>query len=67
MPVEETLISLNLVYSYPVRWGKLKVLRDLIQNFYDAVGRKHWATCFEASIHEGVLHMTGKRVSFSYE
>ena len=27
------LISINLIYDYPVHWGKFKTLRDFVQNF----------------------------------
>jgi hypothetical protein len=33
-----TEVNLNLVWDYPVFWSQYKVLRDLVQNFYDAVG-----------------------------
>jgi len=35
-------VPLNLVYDYPVRWSKYKVLRDLIQNFFDSIPRAEW-------------------------
>lgn len=34
---EPEILSLNLILDYPVRWSKYKVLRDFIQNFYDAL------------------------------
>lgn len=43
--VPET-IPLNLVVDYPVRWSRYKVLRDLLQNFYDAVGHQAWQQRF---------------------
>lgn len=30
--------KLNLVMSYPVKWTVFAVMRDYVQNFYDAVG-----------------------------
>ena len=39
---ESEVIRLNLIFDYPVRWSRFKVLRDLLQNFYDAVGHREW-------------------------
>ena len=32
------IVPLNLALSYPVRWSRFHVLRDFVQNFFDAVG-----------------------------
>ena len=40
------LISINLIYDYPVHWGRFKTLRDFIQNFYDAVRWPNWDSQF---------------------
>jgi hypothetical protein len=64
---DEQLIPLNLIYSYPVNWNRFKVLRDFIQNFYDAVGREHWSTRFHQLHEDGALVMTGEDVGFSHE
>ena len=29
---------LNIMLSYPVKWGKEQILRDIVQNFYDDAG-----------------------------
>lgn len=61
------LIPLNLVYDYPVRWSKFKVLRDFVQNFYDAVGWKKWKSHFSCEIIDGSLYMTTRNTGFSYD
>ena len=48
-----TEIPLNLVFTYPVRWSRFKVLRDLVQNFYDAIGRRDWARHFHCAGERG--------------
>jgi hypothetical protein len=60
-------IPLNLVYDYPVRWSKYKVLRDFVQNFYDSIGYREWNSRFKYSYSSGELSMTAEGVSFSYE
>ncbi|MGF7184626.1 hypothetical protein GGQ84_000710 [Desulfitispora alkaliphila] len=37
-----TIIPLNLIFDYPVRWSKYQVLRDFIQNFYDSVSFEYF-------------------------
>lgn len=37
------IISLNIVMTYPVHWGKYNLFRDFIQNFYDSVGYENFA------------------------
>ena len=34
----EKLIRLGIALDYPVQWKFERVLRDLIQNFYDSIG-----------------------------
>ncbi len=55
--------KLNLVMTYPVHWGKFKVLRDFIQNFYDAVGPERFGTDFTYFYDEalGLLKMQAKQ------
>ena len=36
--MEYKIIPLNIVLTYPVKWGKYEILRDFIQNFYDSAG-----------------------------
>lgn len=37
------VVSLQLVATYPVFWTRFAVLRDFVQNFYDAAGRLAFA------------------------
>jgi len=64
---EKTLLPLNLIYDYPVHWSLFKVLRDFVQNFYDAVGWRSWSRRFTYTYSGGTLYMEAKDVSFSYE
>lgn len=61
------LIPLNLIYDYPVRWSKFKVLRDLIQNFYDAVQHREWGRRFSHKIEDGKLFLIASDTGFSYD
>ena len=40
-------IPLSIAMDYPVGWSFRIVLRDLIQNFYDAIGTEHFAEEFQ--------------------
>lgn len=60
-------VPLNLIFDYPVRWSRYKVLRDLIQNFYDSVPRHAWAERFSHRIEQGQLTLVSKGVDFSYD
>ena len=61
------VLPLNLVFDYPVSWGRYKVLRDLIQNFYDAVGYRNWQTQFSHWCENDVLYLKAADVGFSYD
>ncbi|MBF0134595.1 MAG: hypothetical protein HQL75_18665 [Magnetococcales bacterium] len=61
------IIPLNLVFSYPVKWSKYKVLRDFLQNFYDAIGHKNWADRFHWRWERNCLILEASEVAFSYE
>ncbi len=39
---KESIIKLNIAYDYPVKWNLRKIMRDLVQNFYDSVGNKRF-------------------------
>jgi len=60
-------VNLNLVWDYPVFWSKYKVLRDLIQNFYDAVGPAEWHRRFRVHVEGDTLHLRADATGFSYE
>lgn len=62
-----TEVNLNLVWDYPVRWSKYKVLRDLVQNFYDAVGPAEWHRRFRLRVEGNTLHLRADATGFSYE
>lgn len=59
--------SLNLLMSYPVYWSEYKVIRDFVQNFYDAKGAKAWWRDFSYRFQEEALVMKMRNNSFSYE
>ena len=61
------LISLNLIYDYPVRWTKFKVLRDFVQNFYDAVKWHEWKERFSYTISDEMLQLKARDVGFNYD
>lgn len=60
-------ISINLVYDYPVRWSRFKVLRDFVQNFYDAVQWPKWDSQFSYTLDDGILTLRASDVGFSYD
>lgn len=64
---EDGLVSLNLVYEYPVSWSKFQVLRDFVQNFYDAVRWQGWSSRFSYELSEDVLTLRSQDVGFSYD
>jgi hypothetical protein len=64
---EPKIVPLNLVLDYPVAWSRYKVLRDLVQNFYDAVGCRAWQERFSHSLEDGVLYLRARDVGFSYD
>lgn len=61
------LIPLNLIMDYPVKWSKYKVLRDFMQNFYDAVGHDQWHKKFSCTIENDRLMFQTEGTGFSYE
>ncbi len=65
--MEPKLITLNLIYDYPVRWSKYKVLRDLIQNFYDSVTHQDWHKRFSYRRIGESICFEAQNVSFSYD
>lgn len=60
-------ITLNLIYDYPVRWSKYKVLRDLVQNFYDSVAHHEWHKRFSHHHDGDGIVFTAQDVAFSYD
>lgn len=60
-------VSVNIVMTYPVHWTRYQVLRDFVQNFYDAIGSDDWHRCFQYSYNDSKLSMWVENVSFNYE
>ena len=62
-------IPLNIMLSYPVKWTKQQVLRDIVQNFYDDIGAKKFYGLFKIKYKpnekEIILSIASK--GFSYE
>lgn len=42
MTKDDELIKLGIAMDYPVNWDFEMIVRDLVQNFYDAAGREHF-------------------------
>ena len=61
--------KLNIVMSYPVYWSKYQVMRDFVQNFYDAIGFIKWSDEFKYTFDKSnkILIMEAKQENFSYE
>lgn len=65
------IIPLNIVREYPVDWDFPKILRDLVQNFYDEIGYENFAREFVYTWEEvdGFINLSMKTKghSFRYE
>lgn len=68
------IIKLGIALDYPVKWEKKRILRDLIQNFYDAIGAENFEECFHLDFHLANsdqlrynVEMKTDKSSFSYE
>lgn len=59
--------SINLTYDYPVKWSKFQTLRDLIQNFYDALGYENFHSRFQYEYAGETITLKAKGCSFNYE
>lgn len=55
--------KLNLVMTYPIRWGMRHIMEDYIQNFYDVIGAERFANDFIYSYDESrrELRMEGRK------
>ena len=60
-------VPLNIVMTYPVHWGRYQVLRDFVQNFYDAAGYDEWLRRFHYEYKDSALSMWVEDISFNYE
>lgn len=65
--MNKSIINLNLITTYPVKWDIYKILRDFIQNFYDSVPNKEFNERFSYEYYDGNLMMKCSNVSFNYE
>lgn len=63
----QKVIPLNIVMTYPVRWGKYQVIRDFVQNFYDSVGYEEWKEKFRYEYLNDELSIWVDNITFSYE
>ncbi|MBQ7606731.1 MAG: hypothetical protein IJU76_01950 [Desulfovibrionaceae bacterium] len=61
------IIPVNIVKTYPVHWDEYNILRDFIQNFYDAVGYRKFNESFHYSFENNTISMWIKDISFSFE
>jgi hypothetical protein len=65
--LDSEVVPLHLIFDYPVHWSKFKVLRDLLQNFYDAVGHREWHRRFSWQCEDGRLQLNAQDVGFSHD
>ena len=57
---ENEIHKLNILISYPVKWTVSAIMRDYVQNFYDAVGYKDFKHQFKYKYESGVLVMMSR-------
>ena len=66
-------IPLNIMMTYPVKWDKKSVLRDIVQNFYDDSGASEFGSKFkhqylpDESNAGGRLVLSMDNTGFNYE
>lgn len=60
-------IPLNIMTSYPVKWTKQQVLRDIIQNFYDDIGLRDFGKKFKKEYIAEQMSLSAVSSGFSYE
>lgn len=58
--MKSEVIKLNILISYPVKWNNFFVMRDFVQNFFDAIGYEDFFEGFKYKYDSGVLTMEGK-------
>lgn len=58
--MKSEIIKLNILTSYPVKWNNFFVMRDFVQNFFDAIGYEDFFEGFKYKYDSGVLTMEGK-------
>ena len=47
--------KLNILMRYPIKWTSYTVMNNFVQNFYDAVGPKNFATGFKMDYSDDTL------------
>jgi len=61
----------NIMLSYPVKWSKQQVLRDIVQNFYDDAGIHEFERKFKSEylpeVDGGKLVLSAESAGFNYE
>jgi len=65
--MNKSIINLNLITTYPVKWDIYKILRDFVQNFYDSVPNTEFHKRFSYEFTDGNLIMKCNNVSYNYE
>ena len=65
--MENKIIPLNIIFTYPVHWKTFQIFRDYIQNFYDSVSCDQWYERFHYEFHDNTLSMRIERQTFNYE
>ena len=67
--MNQELVPLNIMRTYPVKWRKEQILRDIVQNFYDDAGMPNFGEKFKTSYcpeaRKIILSMESE--GFSYE
>ena len=66
------LIKMEIALDYPVQWSFERVLRDLVQNFYDSIGMEKFGEDFQYNYRRepsGTFELTMKTAGrpFNYE
>ncbi len=67
MADDDEIIPLNLATTYPVRWSVFKVLRDFVQNFFDAVGPAQFARRVAVTTDLHGVEIRADDVAFGHE
>ena len=53
--------KLNIAITYPVKWTHYAVMRDYIQNFFDATGHSEFQNAFKYQYENQVLVMSAEK------
>lgn len=69
--VDNELIKIGIALDYPINWTIETVMRELVQNFYDAIGEERFGKDFKINVRRNKefvdVVMETKGNSFSYE